>query len=492
MALPLVTKIVAGITAVAIAAGGTTAAVLISQNNGIDSPSQSTNGDVSASDDNEKTVLSGTIPQGCTYTLHDGTVLKAGDKFPDTCTRNDKVEYGDYYYGYECIYVKGVEGDESAAADNYWRLLDEGFDTGDSGVALEDILGCWTPAVKDRTKTSYGQVLHSINGKEIRNLFLTFANCNKLTSAPEIPPTVTSVSMAFFNCYSLKTAPVIPKSVKRMTGAFENTRISGDLVYNGELDKSTFWYYYSVLGKTDSFINLTGEASESDLMLIAENSVDQNITINGKPFIRYFDVSKIGLPMTSVSQYFENARQFYREEEPAGYSGDYESGETCSVIYSAHAISDHFNYFDWFGYNLGETEFMILNTAYGWAHYEFTKDNPMTSGFNVQIDATIKFKTRLEMDTMLQHNYTFFVAAMGADGNFNTVYNGQYLKGFSSIDQIKTYAATDNGVELCASGVNAMPDSYVRLKLKTAEVDGHYEMQISYGLNLPSEYILAE
>ena len=52
--------------------------------------------DDTTSKTNTELVLEGTIPEGCTYTLYDGTVLTAGQKFPETCTAGDKVSYGDY------------------------------------------------------------------------------------------------------------------------------------------------------------------------------------------------------------------------------------------------------------------------------------------------------------------------------------------------------------------------------------------------------------
>ncbi len=498
MALPLVTKIVAGITAVAIAAGGTTAAVLISQNDngsytgGKSSNSSSQGSGAPSLEAGDKiaylTVLEGTIPEGCTYIKHDGTVLKAGDKFPETCTHGDKVNYGDYFYGYECIYVKDME----EGITDEWLPLNESFDVGDSGVTLEDIMGCWTPAVKDRGKSRYMPVVTSINGKEIRNLFLTFHNCTELTVAPEIPPAVTSISMAFYGCSKLRTAPVIPASVKRLTGAFQDSGISGDVVYNGELDKSTFWYSYGVIDGIYSEINLTGDASEEDLQLIGENSSAYPVTINGKPLVRYYDVERLGGTISTLYEFCQNVRQFYRDEPIAGFGGDEESGEECSVIYSAHAFSDHFNTLDIFGYNLNELEFMLYGTAMGDANYTYTKDCDMTSNYTMSFSMTLPFKTLEEAHDMLRSDHKLATGFFPQE-NVVTHYGNTGISGNVSYEEFLKLCSIHGSVGISFSGpLNEISNLYFGMNFSIKEVDGHYEYRVSYNINLPPEYMLSQ
>lgn len=501
MALPLVTKIIAGVTAVAIAAGGTTAAVLISQNNDnipADSDSTSSTSNVQAATPDKKpiaylTVLEGEIPVGCVYTLHDGTVLKAGDKFPETCTRGDKVSYGDYNYGYECIYVKGVEGDEVAAESDYWMTLDESFDTGDSGVTLEDIMGCWTPAVKDRSQEHYMPIARSINGKEIRNLFCTFQNCKNMKTAPEIPSTVTSISMAFYRCSRLEAAPVIPKSVKRLTGAFQDSGISGDVVYNGELDKSTVWYYYSVVdGFSLGEINLTGEASEDDLQLIGENSDTYSVAINGKPLVRYYNTDRLHEGVQTLEAFCSRVRQFYIDEPIAGFSGDEESGEDCSVVYSAHAFSDHFATLDIFGYSLTEYDFMVYNTAYGDAHYTFTNASEMTSNYNLNILATLSFKTLEDASKMLERDHKRALNFFPDDDNVVTDYGNVGKPGHVDFGEFYKLCMTHGSIGISYSGsLDEIGQVNFNMGFGIKEVDGHYEYRVSYNINLPPEYMLS-
>ncbi|MBO5912525.1 MAG: sigma-70 family RNA polymerase sigma factor [Clostridia bacterium] len=494
VALPLVTKIIAGVTAAVIAVGGGTTAVLVANDNDGDNDNQPSSSYVDGyggPSSETLTVLEGIIPDMCTYTMYDGTVLTAGQPFPETCTKGDKVEYGDYYYGYECIFIRDIEGGGEYSED--WITLDESFDTGDSGVTLEDILGCWTPCVIDRTQESYGSIVTSINGKTINNLFCTFQNCKNMKTAPAIPETVTSISMAYYRCDRLNTAPVIPKSVKRLSGAFWDTSVSGEVVINGKLDKSTRWYYEYVFNNTYTEINLTGEMAEEELFMIAEGSNNPQITVNGKPVVFYYDTNRLTNGMSHVKQLAVNTKTFFDEEPAAGYGGDYESGEECSAIYSAHAIADHFHQFDVFGYNINVEEFMILNTAMGDVYYTFTKDDKMTSDFQVQYSLYLNFRTKDEILTQLKRDVAIFEKLVP---NFDF-----YLQDKSyNIENITTI--TDDTYNKIAKGDGWALDMFnydtsntLGLKLNAQLgcdlVDGHYVYRVSFNLRAPSELLIS-
>ncbi len=285
-ALPLVTKIIAGIVAASIAIGGTTAAVILTNDDDKKAPadkqtvtSSDDNGNSGeeVKDENEELVLEGIIPEGCIYTLFDGTVLTAGQSFPETCTAGDKVEYGDYLYGYECVYAKNSDNIDE------WYLWKDSFDSGDSGLIESDAFESWSVIVKDQTKQTYGKIASKINGKPIKTLYATFFGCKNMTDAPKIPSTITAMTAAFYECTSLKAAPVIPKNVKRIMLAFRDcVSLEGDVEINATLDKSLEWYYSDTFSGTKNKINLTGNTAEEDLILIAKSSDNKNITVNGK------------------------------------------------------------------------------------------------------------------------------------------------------------------------------------------------------------------
>lgn len=285
--LPLATKIIAGVVAAAIAIGGSTTAVILSQKDNNDIPadnqsivsSEDTDSNTSSETDtkNEELVLEGIIPEGCTYTLYDGTVLTAGQNFPEVCTAGDKVSYGDYLYGYECVYAKNIEGTDT------WHLWKDNFDSGDSGLIESDVFGSWSVMVADQTKTSYGIIASKINGKPIKTLYATFYGCVNMTEAPKIPSTITAMTAAYNGCSALRTAPVIPSNVERIMMSFMNcTSLTGDVVINAKLDKSLKWFYTDTFSDTVGKINLTGNTPEEDLILIAKGSNNKNITVNGK------------------------------------------------------------------------------------------------------------------------------------------------------------------------------------------------------------------
>lgn len=280
-AMPIVTKVIAGVVAAAIVIGGGTTAVLLSQNDNNDIPADnqsivSSNDDTSSEIDNEL-VLEGIIPEGCTYTLYDGTVLTAGQKFPETCTAGDKVSYGDYLYGYECVYAKNIDSTDT------WHMWKDGFDSGDSGLIESDVFGSWSIMVADQTKSSYGVIVSKINGKPIKTLYGTFFGCANMTESPKIPSTITAMPSAYWGCSSLMKAPTIPVNVERIMMSFKDcTSLKGDVIINAKLDKSLEWYYSETFNGTVNNINLTGSTPEEDLILIAKLSDNKNITVNGK------------------------------------------------------------------------------------------------------------------------------------------------------------------------------------------------------------------
>lgn len=100
------------------------------------------------------------MPGVLTYELS-GEVSKAGA----TPQQRDVFEYGDYKYEY------GGSG---------WRVI-----------------------VLDTTKTAYGTILESINGKPVNDLWGTFFRCKSLTTAPVIPSTIYTISYTFAGLESL-------------------------------------------------------------------------------------------------------------------------------------------------------------------------------------------------------------------------------------------------------------------------------------------------
>ena len=132
---------------------------------------------------------SGIIPEGATYTPLRSAELKAGSSMP-SISGGDIYTYSDYEYTYN-------------ANEDGWAV-----------VINTD--------VTDETKTEYGKILESINGKPITNVSKTFTYCTSLITAPSIPNSVKNMYGTFDGCRSLTTAPVIPKSVVNLSAAFKN------------------------------------------------------------------------------------------------------------------------------------------------------------------------------------------------------------------------------------------------------------------------------
>lgn len=123
-------------------------------------------------------------------------VYRPGDELPETVSFGDVYVYGDYEYRYQ-QYCNGT-----------WK----------SDV---EIVG-WGVRVIDNTKTSYGEMLSSINGQPITSLRGTFQHCKALEIAPTLPTDghITDMHFAFCWCENLTVAPAIPNGVIDMSSSF--------------------------------------------------------------------------------------------------------------------------------------------------------------------------------------------------------------------------------------------------------------------------------
>ena len=135
------------------------------------------------------------VPENCTYTKKDGTVISAKGNIPSTPVTGDTYEEGDYIYTYN----KGGEyGTKWSVAIN--------------------------TKITDKNKSSYGEILSEVAGQPITSLYYTFSSCYDLTTAPAIPNSVTNVQRTFSGCRKLTTAPIIPNSVRNMQDTFSGCR----------------------------------------------------------------------------------------------------------------------------------------------------------------------------------------------------------------------------------------------------------------------------
>ena len=83
-----------------------------------------------------------------------------------------------------------------------------------------------TVRVVDKSKSSYGEILDSVEIENetyvITTLTYCFRDCVNLISAPEIPSSITGMSGCFYNCTSLTQAPKIPNGVTDINRCFYN------------------------------------------------------------------------------------------------------------------------------------------------------------------------------------------------------------------------------------------------------------------------------
>lgn len=156
----------------------------------------------------------GTIPVGGAYYVgvtsnalgdYSGATATytSGDEFPSTVSDGDVYVYEDYEYryNYRC---------ERSIFDYKWISCGE-----QNG---------WDARVLDDSKTTYREILTTINEADVTSLFYTFYECKSLTSAgvPSIPCTVENMYSTFSRCSALVDASNIdiPNCVTNLGKAF--------------------------------------------------------------------------------------------------------------------------------------------------------------------------------------------------------------------------------------------------------------------------------
>ena len=147
------------------------------------------------------------LPEGATY-KRGNTTYNAGDTLPETVNSGDILTYGDYEYKYNNYY--GGSSWTGATTQNGWGVH-----------------------VVNTRKTSYGEILSSINGKPVNTLHCTFYNCTALTTAPTIPNCAINMRSTFMGCTALTTVSTIPSSVTNMYQTFYGcTSLTGTIEIN--------------------------------------------------------------------------------------------------------------------------------------------------------------------------------------------------------------------------------------------------------------------
>ena len=140
----------------------------------------------------------------------DFDVTDMGNTPPDPALNPDSGEevydgmiyiHGDYEYRYNMSYY-----------DDLWAIEETGWSSNPSQNG-------WGVYYKGNDEEP-GPILESINGAPITTVEYTFHMATKMTKAPAIPKTVTSMDGAFSRCYALRESPEIPHGVTSMGWTF--------------------------------------------------------------------------------------------------------------------------------------------------------------------------------------------------------------------------------------------------------------------------------
>lgn len=161
------------------------------------------------------------IPEGAVYYVGVGNTklgdytgatatYTAGDGFPATVSDGDVYVCGDYEYRYNMQIARADTTPDwtSAPTQNGWSVR-----------------------VRDYIKSSYGEILNTINGKNVTNATFTFYGCSILVESPAIPDTINYMWGTYHSCGKLTTVPAkINQNVTSVGFIFENcTSLTGNI-----------------------------------------------------------------------------------------------------------------------------------------------------------------------------------------------------------------------------------------------------------------------
>lgn len=155
------------------------------------------------------------------YVLATGRVVGAAGANDATVNeqqqdKDDNVIFGENYVAPDPA-LNPNDGTTPVAGDTYMY--------GDYTYTYSESLAGWqVNKVADKTKQYYGEILESINGKPIKNMYNTFHGCKQLLASPKIPESVTSLSCTFTSCIKLQTIPEIPRGVTDLTATFNGCK----------------------------------------------------------------------------------------------------------------------------------------------------------------------------------------------------------------------------------------------------------------------------
>ena len=196
---------------------------------------------------------SGVLLEGCKYTLADGTELSVGDSIPETPSANDVYEEGDYKYTYSRN--KKVEHPE------YYGTM-------------------WSVVVNNTGKTEYGEIVSTIAGQPVTNMYKTFAGCNNLIASPNIPSSVTSLLSTFEGCTALTVAPTIPSNVIIMQSTFNgcSSLTTAPTIPNNVTDMTQTFSYCTSLNTYIGSTDLDGDFSN---YIIPDSVTSMHSTFEG-------------------------------------------------------------------------------------------------------------------------------------------------------------------------------------------------------------------
>ena len=167
-------------------------------------------------------------------------------------------------------------------------------------------------------ETAPGEILTTINGKDVVSMSGTFINNSTIVTPPTIPTTVKNMLSTFDNCTALESAPIIPENVTNLCETFSYCiNLTGEIEINAQNV-----YVGSIFDETTKPITIKGSCPKLEEIAIGYNNVTIYLPDTISPLPDTWDIN----PLT-IAEATEQGFDFYLEGDTYSLGTfDYELG----------------------------------------------------------------------------------------------------------------------------------------------------------------------
>ena len=154
------------------------------------------------------------------------TAIYKNGEFPSTVNVGDVYVLGDYEYRYGYVYYSHISyGKKWVTSAEFSNLIYQ--NGGKEWCSYKiPVFNTWSVRVLNANKSSYGEIVNSINNAPVENLSYTFSGLDRLSTSPQIPAGIKVMVSTYYDS-PIRNAPDIShcNSLITLRNAFGGTHI---------------------------------------------------------------------------------------------------------------------------------------------------------------------------------------------------------------------------------------------------------------------------